>query len=332
MYAGVGRAGDFAGDPLLWVDSEMLGWVDVDEETIRAVWTAIAGLPGSSTWITYMDGVLQERGATSAEDFTVPTAGTKPNIAAVAVAPGVSDGTYDPLGSEDVANISTLTGRYENHLRDQHRIAEDALAGLELFRASGGDEPDLDGSAWETFAALPHETAALTYPEVWKFVLARRNKYGMLSQNRKSWRVELDGAGDEVAIKPSAPTNIAIAAAAAGNFRITAEYDHRGDGDNAADTWAIFLTTDGGDPDPDVDTPIEVAMGQKAGRSILDYTSSIPAAHGYTGKVIVRARRAGSPDVDSSNATIYSATSSTAGPDAPAEGNAFFGAVAVQDQ
>lgn len=333
MYAGCGYAGDFAGDPLAWVDSERVAWTDEGQETLRCIWTAAAGLPASSTWYLCRNGNVVTRGVEPAVDLAVSTPGTvDPYLAAVAVAPGVSDGSYEPLGAYSVNNLTTLASRYANHIRDQHRVAKDSLETELLYRATADAEPDLDGAAWETVASRPHETAALAYPAIYRFILAQRNKYGMITGHTDSWRVELDGAGDEVAVRPSDPEAVSIAAAGGGNFDVHAEYAYLADGTNAADTWLIYLTTGGGDPDPDLDTPTEVTMGKSGGRAVLDWTSSVPAADGVTGKVIVRTRRSGSPDVDSNNTVIESAVSSTAGPAAPSAGNAYFGAVAVQDQ
>lgn len=331
MYAGCGYAGDLAGDPLLNVDVEKIAWIDVAKTQARTIWTGDSGLPAGYTWITYMDGILQERGAVPARDFTVPTPETMPNLAAVAVASGVSDGSYDPLGSENVANLVTLAEIFRNQIRDQFRIEDDSLDQYELFKNTGDNEPDLSGLAYETFSSLPHTTAALSFPETHRFILCKRNKYGMLSQNRKSWRLELDGSGLEVAIRPSAPKSQAIAAGPGGAFVITAEYEYKSDGDNKADTWLIYLTTGGGNPDPAVDTPVEVTMKRLEATELLNYTSTT-YPNGTVGKVIVRTRREGTPDVDSNNSTIAGpATADAVGPSAPSEGGAFFGAVAKQE-
>ena len=65
----------------------------------------------------------------------------------------------------------------------------------------------------------------------------------------------------------------AIAAAAGGTARVTADYDYELDGADQADTFLIYLRSDGTDPDPDADVAIEVAMEKVDGRAHLDWSS-----------------------------------------------------------
>jgi len=98
---------------------------------------------------------------------------------------------------------------------------------------------------------------------------------------------------------------------------VQAGYWPSGDGAGAADTWLIYVTDDGGDPDPELDTPTEVAMAtdQRLAR-FLDWTSG-SYDDGDTIKVLVRTRRSGTPDVDSTNTTIYSVEANTDPPSTP---------------
>ena len=81
-------------------------------------------------------------------------------------------------------------------------------------------------------------------------------------------------------------------------------------GARAADTWLIYLTSDGSAPDPDVDTPTEVAMVNIGGLARLDWDSTAYAA-GTTIKVIIRTRRTG--EADSTNTNILTATAAVDG-------------------
>lgn len=229
------------------------------------------------------------------------------------------------LGGKFVMLIS-ITGE----IGGRHRIAENALAAYELYKGEDA-MPDYDAAPWETFTGSPHETAALDLPpsgnRTYYFVLRLRNAHDLQSQNYygepeasdASWTVTIDSAGAVVAVSPTSPQDVAIEPAAAGAVRITATYNYAGDGTNAADTWLIYLTSNGVDPDPAVDTPVEVAMTLSDALAHLDYTSST-FADGLTIKTLVRARRSGTPDVDSPNVDIHSATSDTDGPAAPAGG------------
>lgn len=224
-----------------------------------------------------------------------------------------------------------MTGR----LHGKHRIAEAALDRYELFRGVDA-EPDLTGAAYETFTTLPHTTAAQDVGHTYSFVLRRRNAYNLSSQNVLSWSVTLDGSGVEVSAPPSSPTDIAIEPAASGAALIMAQYGYLADsadagGGGEADTWLIYLTSDGVDPDPVLDTPVEVAIKRTGGIAALRWTSS-SHADGLTLKALVRTRRSGTPDSDSTNTAIVSCTSETDGPSKPVLGGAGFGSVDSQFQ
>jgi hypothetical protein len=216
--------------------------------------------------------------------------------------------------------------------RGMNRVANDALDRYGLFRGVNA-EPDLSATAspWATSATLPITTSALSAGNTYYFVLRKQNRWGIWSQNVASFRLELDGSGNEVAIPPSDPTAIAIEPAAAGTARVSAFYDYAADGINAADTWLIYLTSDGSDPDPLTDTPIEVPMVVNFGAAGLAYTTSA-FSEGATVKVIVRTRRCGTPDVDSVGTDIYSTTVTLLGPAAPGHPGAFLGTSYQQTQ
>jgi len=218
----------------------------------------------------------------------------------------------------------SLTG----DLRGDYRIANDALAVYELYRGVDA-APDLGGSPWETFASLPHTTAALDVSHTYRFVLRLRNRYKLVTQNIDEWSVTLDAGGNQVATPPSAPQEITLVPAAAGAVRVRANYYYLEDGSDAADTFLIYLRSDGTNPDPSVDTPTTIAMVKADGIAKLNWTSGT-FAHGTTIKVIVRSRRTGTPNIDSTNLDIYTTTASTAGPAAPERATTHIGAVAEQ--
>lgn len=97
----------------------------------------------------------------------------------------------------------------EAHLRGRHRIADTDVEGYELYRGID-DPPDLDSDPWETSASVPWETAALDAApagteRTYHFVLRRRNRFGLASQNRDETTLTVDDTGAEVATPPSAP-------------------------------------------------------------------------------------------------------------------------------
>lgn len=201
-----------------------------------------------------------------------------------------------------------LIGRYA--------VANDALAGYELYRGVGA-EPDFTAAPWETFASLPHDTGILATAAVSNLALRRRNKYGLLSQNITSTSFDIDGGGNQNAIKPIAPETVEIAAIGGGVMRITAVYNTVVDGANAADTWVLWINSDGTDPDPDVDgATTTVAMGGIELVEVLEHDTGV-FADGADIRAVVRTRRTGTPDVDSANTNVVSALADAAGPSRP---------------
>jgi hypothetical protein len=204
--------------------------------------------------------------------------------------------------------------------RSLYRAANDALARYELYRGVDA-EPDFSAAPWETFASLPHETAALDPADPggaveYRFVLRRRNAHNLVSRNARSWSLVLDDAGAAVAAPPSDPDEVLLEPAAAGTVRVRASYSAEADGSLAADAWLVYLTDDSGDPNPAVDEPAEVPMVIRGGLAALDWTSPA-SADGATVKVLVRTRRSGTPDVDSIGTTVYETTANEDGPASP---------------
>lgn len=207
-----------------------------------------------------------------------------------------------------------------------YRAYDDALNRYELHQGDGAD-PDLTGSPFETFTTLPHTTAAVDPDTDHRFVLRRRNRFDLVSLNVPAIPIDLS-VGEQLPDRPSAPFDVALAPAAGGTVRVTARYAYNADGAARADTWLIFLTTDGNDPDVGTTTPVEVTIRRADGIAKLSYTTAAQA-NGTVVKAIVRVAREGT---ESANVDVYSATAETGGPLAPAAGGAFFGDTAEQHQ
>ncbi len=328
MYAGSGYAGDFAGDPLLWLDDHLIAWVDAARETIRAAWTGDAALPASYTWITYNAGVVITRGASSPADFTAAVAEVVPNLAAVAVAAGVSDGTYDPLGAENIANLTSIKTFYEHKLRGHYRIENNALVLYELYRGVNA-LPDFSAAPWQTSATLPFSTAALAAGTTYYFALRLRNKHNLVSQNIATWQIVINVSG-QLDSPPSAPT-FSLSLAASGAVLVTAYYDSLlEDVGVRADNWAVWITSTGLAPNPALAPDYTEAMRLNDGIAALEWTSGA-YAHGTTLRVLVRTLRSGAPGVYSTNTTDQQVTADATGPSVP-QATAFIGEAAKQQQ
>jgi len=225
-----------------------------------------------------------------------------------------SAGTHNvtTAGSLQSAGSHNVMRRVRLESVGNHEIAGDIL--YELYYAFGA-APNLDGAPWETFANLPHTTAVITGEGFHYFVLRLRSKAGILSQNIEPTIIELDASDNQLTVKPIDPSNIAIADAGALTTNITADYFYLQDSGREADTWNLYVTTNGVDPNPATDTPIAVAMNKTAGAALLDYTTAA-ASEGATVKAIVRALRT-SDSRESGNTAVLSTTVSTTGPTAP---------------
>ncbi|KPK72133.1 MAG: hypothetical protein AMJ84_04870 [Acidithiobacillales bacterium SM23_46] len=202
------------------------------------------------------------------------------------------------------ANRAYLAGASGNFLAK-------GIEQYELYH-SLGDEPDLDGAPWETFESLPHETGAMTGEGVHYLVLRQRNALGVLSRNIFSQQVELDDEDSEIICRPSSPFQTAIVAGAASTAVLTSYYLYPIDETRAGDTWQVFVTSDGSDPDPEVDEPTEVAMQKRDGLAKLSLVLG-PYAPAATIKAIVRVARSADDRADE-NSTIVSCVTTSTGP------------------
>lgn len=208
---------------------------------------------------------------------------------------------------------------YTESLIGLYRIADDDLDRYELHIGVNA-EPDITAAPTETFTSLPHTTTAtLTSGATHYLVVNKRNKYGMRSQSNRSTIIKLTGTL-EARLGPSAPQFITLTASASGTFKTTAFYNAAKDGDDAANQWLVYFTSDGSTPTPGVTTPVVIDMAIVNGVAYLDYTTATFGG-GTTGKVLVRVRRYEDAS-DSTNSSVLTATADTTGPSATT-GDAF---------
>lgn len=195
-------------------------------------------------------------------------------------------------------------------MRGRYRIAETAQDVYEVY--IGQDAAATLTSPTTTGASLPI-TSAQAANHTYNVVVRRRNAYGLLSENLLQRQVIVNSGGTVATPDPSAPTGITLTAKAAGKVRITAEYNYAADGANKADTWLIYVTTTGVDPNPGTDTPATETIDTGRQVAHLAYTTA-SYSHGADVRVLVRTRRTGTPNADSDNVTIYTITADAQGP------------------
>jgi hypothetical protein len=234
----------------------------------------------------------------------------------------VLDSTGNALRGTYGINVN-FTG---NVLRGKFRQPDSNLDRYEIFVGTDAD-PDPTAAPDETFTSLPH-TTTLTFADgaTHNILVRDRNQWNLSSQNvfnpnndgTGGYTFTVDGAGDLDATKPSDPYNVALTQAASGAVKVSAFYNYLEDGDNAATKFLVYLTNNGVDPVPGVDSPTEVDFTQADGLAKLTYTSATQT-DGATIKVIVQVRRvdSGPVNVDSSDATVYTILADDSAPAAP---------------
>jgi hypothetical protein len=274
---------------------------------------------------------------TGSLSFSAPSVGSPLSLGAIA--PRGSVGLWikrtpgAAVSLEVLQKIHWTFGAFANVTAGTHALYDAALETYLLYR--GEDvAADLDGAAWETFADDPHVTADLAAGHTYHFVTRARNRFGLISQNIAEWTVTVDAEGNQDATPPTDPVEVTLSPAAGGAVRVQAKYFYLPDAadDLDADTWLVYLTSDGGAPDPAVDTPHEVTIPKIDGMAALDYTSDA-FTDGATIKALVRTRRTDitpatyddeghelTPEiialVDSVNVDVYSTTADATGPGA----------------
>jgi hypothetical protein len=191
------------------------------------------------------------------------------------------------------------------------RIADSDLV---LYNVYHGLDSPVDFSAvYDTFTAFPYSASGLA-DGYHRFVIRQQNQYGLESQDQTEYTVRIDST-EEIEDPPSAPVDIGAEAAADGYVRVTATYLYPQDTTaQRADTWAIWAQA-GSALDPDVDTATDTeAFSVVYGIASLSKLVG-PFTDGATVYVSVRARRTGTPGVDSENTGSVTAVADATNPD-----------------
>lgn len=214
---------------------------------------------------------------------------------------------------------------YSGTNRGCYRIADSSLS---LYKAYVGDDanPNLSGSTTATSATLPFNVpiappGAGTHE--FRLTVLQQNEYGLTSLNQYYRSFYIDSAGANQTPEISDPASPALTNTTGGIVELTARYDATKD-TSPADTWLIYATTTGVDPNTGTDTPTEVSMTSGAGGFTFDGSYGMfgqsgtftlrrrlgPYAWGTDLRVLLRARR-DSDNEDSTNTTVLSTTVST---------------------
>lgn len=220
---------------------------------------------------------------------------------------------------------------YEQSLRGVGRIAEAGIAGY-LYWWGHGAEPDWQNGPHDEYAAaLPVElTEVLTAGKHW-LVCRRRNQYGIVGPPEQPIKtIEIDDALEASPERPSGPSLVQVRPWGAGGHRIDAQYmpsfDRAG---YRATHWIVYTRIDGTDPDPETDTPVEVAMMYNSltpgvGTVLLEHIVAGTELEDTPVRVLVRTRRAEQewlgnpvPTADSDNTDVYATAVEYCGPTRP---------------
>ena len=221
-----------------------------------------------------------------------------------------------------IPDVPAVSMSYDNGTR-QVTISSSLTPGENTFALYRGEDTEVDYSSfWEEIDSFPHVTAALSLDTLTRLTVRQTNPWMRESANDNPTEFNVGPAGTLVTPPPSAPEDITITAISSGKVKLEAQYMAALDGyvrpattGNAADTWVIWLTSDGSDPDP-ADTPTATeAMKLPAGWAKLEYESAA-FTNGATIKALVRVRRT-SDSVDSTNTGIVSTTADTSAATSP---------------
>lgn len=226
-----------------------------------------------------------------------------------------------------------------------YRIANDALVRFGLF--VGVDAaPNFDAAPATSKAAIWDSSnhrfvisggslsrslaAPVSGTTDYHLVLRLQNAWGLWSENLAEQIITLNADGEVPAVKPSAGIEVKLTQSSFDTATLTARYLYLGDGDNAADYWQIYLTTNGSDPDVGTDEPAYVPMLKSDGAAKLSYDRS-SLTPGTVVKVILRTLR-GSDQTPSTASPIITLTILGTEPDDISRADVFQGSIAQQIQ
>ena len=216
----------------------------------------------------------------------------------------INGATADAAAKARIILYYTYDGNnYARTVNGLYRVT-DSTCSLYALYAGVDTDPNFDAAPSASNSTLPF-SYALAAPgsgeTEYRITIRRQTEYGLRSVNTYTRSIVIDAAGEDVTPEIADPVDVTAEDAGSGCVRITARY--WGSEASPADTWDIYVSTDGTDPDPSADSPTSetmVAAFASSGYS-LDYEAG-PYTWGTDCRVLVRARRS-SDDVDSANTT-----------------------------
>lgn len=200
---------------------------------------------------------------------------------------------------------------YSHDLPGYFRIGDGALELYELH--VGEDAQPAFTTATQTSATLPI-TQALSTSTTSYYAVRQRNQFGLESFNTLTEYTTTGAAGEDETPVLTAPTVTEFAAYAGGECDLVLRYQAVDDA-TPADTWRLYITTDGTTPDPSTDTPTDVQM-TISGLALTNLTNRLtlgPYDYGTVVKVVPRVYSS-TLDDESGNATVSTVTVDTQAP------------------
>ena len=210
--------------------------------------------------------------------------------------------------TQELSGLYRIAGAVQYHLY----IGEDDNPDFTAAAAQSGSLP-LAQSISAPVAGTKDVKATVQY----------ENAYGVQSVNQHTTDFEIDTAGDLVTPDPASPENVALTEGLELRVNVSADYLYKQDGSNNADTWLIYATDTGVDPNPGSDTPTEISMKLTGAYERLRYALG-PYSSSDDVRVLVRVKRSGDSAHDG-NTTVYQHTVTTV-PETP--GGSMFGGAA----
>jgi len=229
---------------------------------------------------------------------------------------GFSDSVPGPRSENSIGVEWTYDGTTYSGTLSEFYAAPHTAGNVRYYLYVGEDaDPDFDADPEEIRSTFPF-TYAVTPPGAGNkdinVTVRESNKYRLLSRNTYHRTTTVDSGGNEVASDLALPQGITAADAAGGKVLVGAIYYDDQDA-SRADTWNLYITTDGTDPNPAVDSPVQVTM-QRWGaiRPAYHLRYTTPAyAYGTDFRVIVRVERS-SDSAESNNTTVSTLSVGTA--------------------
>jgi len=143
-----------------------------------------------------------------------------------------------------------------------------SYAEYELFIAVDPAEPVLTDPPADTAATLAGLQYNVSASTTYNYEVLYRNQFGLVARHWKFDPLIVNSEFEIAAALPSDPEMVDVIQRSDGAVIVAGLYTGAADGTDRADTWRLYVTYDGTNPDPDSDTPIDETMN---GNGVLEY-------------------------------------------------------------